>query len=51
MEIVLLIIGFASGYAASIYTWPWIRDTWTSLRSPFAPSADPPAPPTLPTGP
>lgn len=27
MEPFLVILGFAGGYVASIYTWPWIRTT------------------------
>lgn len=27
MEPFLIILGFVGGYAASIYTWPWIRTT------------------------
>jgi hypothetical protein len=26
LELFILIAGFAGGYAASVYSWPWIRE-------------------------
>ena len=31
-----MIIGFAAGYAASIYTWAWVRVTFTGVEAEIA---------------
>ena len=29
LELFILVAGFAGGYAASVYSWPWIRASAT----------------------
>lgn len=36
MTLFLIIIGFVGGYAASIYTWAWIRTTFTGVETEIA---------------
>jgi hypothetical protein len=36
MEFILDIIVFAAGYAASIYTWQWVRTKWSGAQAEIA---------------
>jgi hypothetical protein len=33
LELFILTVGFAAGYAASVYSWPWIRASATGASA------------------